>query len=269
VGHLGAAAVRSSDGIKYRVSGIAIGHGRDAAALHRQAQLCHRHGTGVQHSVDATGQMALSSIGPDFTLRSHDYRVAHGPVDRRHIHEAIRILQYCRPLDIGQLAGDAERSGFDALTMEHHRRWARLRDYRHFLLCIDRLRNREKSLPRALAARFSLVAAMVDSGHSPRRRPALDLFANENIFADLRHDLSADACHGDQEHAVRHTNDQKCANSAWQRFGRSLEGVRRNLAPYFSPSDLPADHAGADYRRLSRFYLRGARYQHCGVARVW
>ena len=65
------------------------------------------------------------------------------------------------------------------------------------------------SLSRALAAGFSVVAAVVDPRHSLGSRAAVDFFADENLFTDLRNHLSFDGRHGDQKHALRHSDDQE------------------------------------------------------------
>src|SRR6476620_6307185 len=112
------------------------------------------------------------------------------------------------------------------------------------------------------------MAAMVDPGHSSRCGSCLYKFEDENFVAELWKHWSFDDRYVDQEDAVRHADDQRRAHPTRQRFGRSLKGMRRDVAAYFSPGHFSADHAGAHHGWLGRFYFRGTRYQHCGSAWV-
>ena len=149
-------------------------------------------------------------------------------VARRHVHEAFRFFQYRRSLDARQLARHAERSG----------------------ACCARLWN---TLPIGLGSGvvgilfYALIAYMVVKTRH-RGRWLLDFFlgclgrfrafsaawrccgpfSQTKIFLPIYGtDLSSDDRHGDQEHALRHADDQKRADSTRQRSRGSFESLRR------------------------------------------
>ena len=136
-----------------------------------------------------------------------DHGASNDSSSDRHVHEAIWLLQYCRTLDARQLAGDIERSSVVALAVEHlgHRSW--LRCYRRAFLLFHCVRDREDALSRSLAARFPVVASVVNPGHSSGHGAFMDLSPNQNFSPYLRHDLSFDGRYGDKEHALRHSDD--------------------------------------------------------------
>src|SRR5688500_1484609 len=112
------------------------------------------------------------------------------------------------------------------------------------------------------------MAAMVDSRNPSRRGASVDLSTDKIFPADLWNYLSADDRHGDQEHAVRHANDQKRVDPTRHRSGGSIQSLRRHLVSYLQTRDPPSGYAGADNGRTCRIYLRCPRYQHRRVARV-
>src|SRR6266542_2065371 len=136
--------------------------------------------------------------------------------------------------------------------MEHLGDWPGLGPGWRSVFLVHRVRDRKDSLVRPLAARFSLVAAMVDPGHSFGRGFALDLSPDQNILADLRHHLSFN----DRD------DDQKRLDSTGQRSRGSFQGLLRHLVSYVQTGDSSFNHAGVDYGGVGWFHLGCPRYQY-------
>jgi hypothetical protein len=81
--------------------------------------------------------------------------------------------------------------------MEHLGDWLGLGPGWRSVFLVHRVRDRKDPLCRPIAARFSLVAALVDPGHSFGRGFALDISPDQNILANLRYHISIDDRDGD------------------------------------------------------------------------